>query len=392
MKISFQLRREKVMDALLLLQQVLTGRSIKPILQFVKATVSGRALTLEGTNLEQSLRAVVPIEGVEGKGSFCLPLVRFLNILRKGASDRAQLVVEGRDIGFTIGGFRGKIMGEDPEEYPAIPVFPEKAAQVNRRIFLQSIHRVRYAIAKERSRFAFNGARLQNDGGHFVAVATDGKRMAVAQADDIGFDDAPAMGHIVPGKAIDLILAAFEEKTPVNGFAMPLQLFWDEREVGVRLEEIGIEIRTRLVDGAFPKYESVIPRDAIVTMAIARDQLLASLDRVMLFTNPDSRACKFEVDTDTRELLLKARATDVGDCCERVRVEIENTDDNGSPPPGIPKDFAFNPDFMMDTLMQMRGPNLKLAITGKDTPAKLTDPTEGWLTHVIMPVTTRNAE
>ena len=120
-----------------------------------------------------------------------------------------------------------------------------------------------------------------------------------------------------------------------------LRVSVDDRQVMIKTTQA--EVSSRLVDGAFPKYESVIPKDAVLTATFKKEELLAGMRQAKLLTNEESRSVKLAFQDG--KLILTSRATDVGEAI----VEVDTQDG------GTPVEVAFNPDFVIEGLARHRG-------------------------------------
>jgi DNA polymerase-3 subunit beta len=174
-------------------------------------------------------------------------------------------------------------------------------------------------------------------------------------------------GHIIPSKGLqtfDKVLMDTDPKVQIN---------LEDRQVMIRSGPA--EVSSRLVEGAFPRYDSVIPRETILTTDFSKAELLSALRQTAILTNEESRSVRLAFSAD--KLVITSRAMDVGE----ARVEIETTCE------GDPIDVAFNPDFLVEGIRIMEGERVKFSVSGKDTPARL-DGEEDFI-YVVMPVTLR---
>jgi DNA polymerase-3 subunit beta len=361
--------RQRLLDAFTIVGAVISTRAIKPILQNLRMVVAADGATLMATDLEVAIRWKTPLEEVTEGGDIVIPAARVLGILRESPSERIVFESKDRTLQLVCGKSRFKILGEDPEEFPVIPSFENaKSLVFQREPFRSLIKKTHFAAARERSRFAFNGVRLQVEGDVARMIATDGKRMAV-MAVPVDNPDGIATGHIIPTKGLLMF-----ERVLTDADAT-LRVAVDDRQVMIKTSQA--EVSTRLVDGAFPKYESVIPKDAVLTASFKKDELLSGMRQAKLLTNDESRSVKLTFQDG--KLILTARATDVGEAVVEVETRME----------GNPVEVAFNPDFVIEGLNAIAANEVTLRVSGKDTPSRL-DGEENYV-YVVMPVTMRAA-
>ena len=250
-----------------------------------------------------------------------------------------------------------------------IPSFEDKKSLVfQREPFRSLIRKTHFAAARERSRFAFNGVRLQVEGDVARMIATDGKRMAV-MAVPVDNPDGVTTGHIIPTKGLLMF-----ERVLTDADAT-LRVSVDDRQVMIKTTQA--EVSSRLVDGAFPKYESVIPKEAVLTATFKKDELLAGMRQAKLLTNEESRSVKLAFQDG--KLILTSRATDVGEALVEVDTKMD----------GTPVEVAFNPDFVIEGLGAIAANEVTMRVSGKDTPSRIDGVGDEHYVYVVMPVTMR---
>lgn len=367
---KFTGNRERLLEAFNVVASVVSPRAIKPILQNVRLVVGADGLLMMATDLEVAIRYRSPLEVVEEGGDIVAPVAKLHGILRETNAEKVTVSSDDRKIVVRCGNSRFTLQGEDPEEFPVIPAFEDqKSLPVPRDAFRAMVRKTHFAAAKERSRFAFNGVRLQIDGNDELRmIATDGKRMAVKMC-PVDNPDKIVAGHIIPTKGLLTFERVVTDEDAVVRVAV------DEKQVMIKTTRA--EVSSRLVEGAFPRYEAVIPKETPLSASFKRDVLVSMLRQAKLFTNEESRSVR--VAFEEGRMVLTARAMDVGE----ARVEIETVVE------GTPVETAFNPDFLIEGLNATDAENVTLRLSGRDTPARI-DGEENYV-YVVMPVTVRSA-
>lgn len=371
--------RLALVNALRLHGRVISRKAVKPILQNVKLHVlpAIQELVVQSTDLEKSLTTYTPCQGTTCDQ--VVPLKSLLAVLTKSTGSRVSIGAPG-DIGSRkceIGTDQGTVtlVGDDSEEFPVIH---EWATSTDTYTFdctagmlREGIEKTAFAAAKERSRFAFNGVRLQTDESCFRMIATDGKRMAVYSTNGRDHRE-PSLGHIVPTASLEVLAKCL----PVDGASL-IYMRATEREVIFTNPGVFV-LSSRLVDGAFPKYESVVPRTAVATVTCDRSSLLSALQFAKLMTNEEARSIRMILSPEG--LHVTGKAMDVGE----VRSAFKGTFT------GQPMEVAYNPDFLIEGAQSFEQPEVTFAIAGADIPARM-DAAGASHVYVIMPVTLRKA-
>src|SRR5262249_50929959 len=153
--------------------------SPKPILQNIKLEVSDSGAILLATDLEIGIR--IQVEGIQAEvpGAAILPLQRFGPILRESSDQTLRLESDGQST--LVRGERSefKLPAENPQEFPSVADFSEKAFhELPARLLRETIRRTSFATDNESSRYALGGVLLEMAPDKITAVGTDGRRLA----------------------------------------------------------------------------------------------------------------------------------------------------------------------------------------------------------------------
>ena len=365
---KFRGKRQSLLEALTIVGSVVAPRSIKPILQNLRLVVDPSGATLLATDLEVAIRYHVDLLEVEEGGDVLLPVQRLLGIFREADGEEVAFASDDQALRISCGHGSFKVLGEDPEEFPVIPTFDDdKAFVLETDPFRVLIRKTTFATSREKTRYAFNGVRFEVEGDTARMVATDGKRMAVKS---VGIDNPQEItaGHIIPTKGLqtfDKVLAEAEEQVRIN---------LEDRQVMIRTG--AAEVSSRLVEGAFPRYDAVIPSNTVLSAEFDKVALLSALKQAATLTNDESRSVRLSFAD--HKLILTSRAMDVGEA--RVELETEAA--------GEEIEVAFNPDFLIEGIKVMDAERITISVSGKDTPARI-DGEENFI-YVAMPVTLRS--
>jgi len=352
-------------EALTLTGSIVVARTPKPVLQCVKLIAAGKALTVLSTDLEASCRYQVTAVQVEEEGEALVPADRLAGIVRE-SSDEESLKIETDKEACLIRGAasRFKVFGYDPGEYPAIPDFADKGDfQIAAGALSAMIGRTLFATAKAHSHYAISGVLWEASGKKLQLVATDGHRLAQAKgglAKSAGRD----VSAIVPAKLMGLI-----QRVAGDG----------EEMLEVKIEENQILIRTAravltsaLVQGNFPKYADVIPRECTRKAKINATAFQHRIRQAALLTNEESRGIRLSFAAD--KVTLSSRAPEAGEAEVTCPATYE----------GEGMEIAFNPTFLVDALRVIEGEEISLEMNAPNKPAVIK--AGGDFLYVLMPV------
>ena len=356
--------RGALVESLNLVGGVVVSRTPKPVLTCVKLEAAGDTLTLSATDMEVSVTLSTPRVEVGQKGVALVPADKITQIVRESIdptltinTDNDVAVITGADSKF-------KVYGHPPADFPAIPAFKGEADFV---VTAGDLHRLvamtLFATARENSRYAINGVLFERDANKLSVVATDGHRLAMARGTCKGGEGK--VSAIVPSKALNLLLRLFDDA---------------EESVKVKLTENQILFATdsavltsNLVEGNFPPYQDVIPKDGDKKATLATDLLISAVRRAALLTNEESKGVRMAFGPEG--LTLSSRAPEMGEA--EIKVEVAEYT-------GEPIEIGFNPAYVLDALKVVDESQVQMDFKASNKPGVLrTGPN---FLYVVMPV------
>ncbi|WP_432797997.1 DNA polymerase III subunit beta [Poriferisphaera sp. WC338] len=357
--------RSALVESLNLVGGVIISRTPKPVLTCVKVTAEGDVLTLAGTDMEVAVRLTTPRVEVTESGEMLIPSDKLQQIVRESVDPTLTIAADGEAAHITGQDSKFKIYGYGVDDFPPIPEFDGSA---DFEISAEELHRLIamtiFATARENSRYAINGVLMERDKNKLSVVATDGHRLALAKGHCNSQNDTP-QSAIVPTKALNLLLRLFDDA---------------EQTVSVKIQDGQILFATEqavlssnLVEGNFPPYADVIPKDGDKKATIATDVLVSAVRRAALLTNEESKGVRLAFDEGG--LTLSSRAPEMGEA--EIKVEIDEYN-------GDPVEIGFNPAYMLDALKVADESQVHLDMKAGNKPGVLR--TGPQFLYVIMPV------
>ncbi len=322
--------RIALQEALAAASSVAMTRTPRPILECVRVTAEKDGLVLTAYDQEVGIRCRIPQVEVSKPGETLVHCARLMSIIRESndetmsfESDDDVLNVRGKDSHF-------RVLGQSVREFPPVPGMEgEPNFTVNLGELKTAIDKTLFAAARESTRYAINGVLWQKRGKNLRLVATDGRRLALSSATIQDATDGDVQA-IVPVKALQLI--------------GKLHLEGDEA-VEVRITSNQIVIRSGratissvLIEGNFPRWEDVIPRDNDREVSIKTDVFLSAVKRAALLSSVESKGVMIKLHKDQME--LSSRSAEQGEANVKVDVPFK----------GAELSIGFNPEFLIDAL------------------------------------------
>src|SRR5271167_5027937 len=288
---GLSIERASLLSGLGLVQGIVERRTTVPILGHVLIEPNGNALTLSATDLEVGIRTQVACSGKEK--SLTLNARKLFEIVRETEGDWVEL---------KCGRAKFKMMGLDPRSFPAMPSQSTKDAGSAKKqlkaeltipatVLAAMIDKTIFAVSPDEARYNLSGVYVESNApGSARMVATDGHRLAMIEREVPGFK--METGAIIPRKG----LSELRKILDVGG----------EAEVRLSLEgqlaylkRGNTEVSMRLVEGEFPDYRGVIPKQSKYKIAVKRDLLLAAIKRAAIFSSERYHGVKFGLSAGT---------------------------------------------------------------------------------------------
>ena len=272
--------RGALLEALTVASNVVQARTPKPVLQCVKVTAADDKLTLAATDLEVAIRYSDAQVQIEQPGEALVPADKFRDIVRESVDDTLSIEVSADPgaVGGTFANIRGgdshfKIFTQKASDFPPVPDFEGEADfTLPAGSLKQLINQTLFAAAKESGRYNFNGVLTVVTGKKINLISTDGRRLAMAKG-DLSADSTLKDGAkvIIPAKALNLIDKLIDDPEEAVGFQM--------RENQVIFHTSHATLTSNLVEGQFPPYEDVIPKDCDKMMTAGTADFLSAIKR-----------------------------------------------------------------------------------------------------------------
>jgi DNA polymerase-3 subunit beta len=343
-----------------------------PILANILIDASDDKVELTGYNMEAGIRCRMAAEISDG-GQVAVPAKMLQEIVSNLAEEEFDL--ESKDATQVIIKTPSsvyKLAGRPGEDYPNLPEFTDRDEQITLPIttFNDYLRKTIFASSMEMSKTFTSGVLMEFTGDKMSIVATDGRRLALMEADlPSGRKAKKDIRALIPAEImVDLnrILSAdFEGDVEINISSTLASFQFDE-----------VEVISHLMDVSFPDYRKVVPTDFKGGVTVDRKALVRSMKGVAIMAKLREGRDMAVLATKGKELSVTSSVENVGSAHEKLPVEKE----------GDEMQVAFNYNFLLDPLSNVDEENVKLKYSGTLDPGVLTIPGIEGYTYVIMPV------
>ncbi|HEU4339340.1 MAG TPA: DNA polymerase III subunit beta [Planctomycetota bacterium] len=331
---KFSVAQTELLQALHLISSAVPSRTTLPVLSNILVEAGDGALQLTATDLDLSISTKATAE-VKADGSLTVPARKLFDLVKK--LPKEELKLEAKDLALNVVSKTGrfKFLCIRPEEFPARPtVAPDVHVTVDAKAFERLVRRTVYAVSTDETRPALNGALFQMAEGEIRLVATDGHRLAKATLKHPAATKGALKGDVIlPLKALNHLARLLPEAGDNVGVELS--------KTHARFVLGNTTLTTKLIEGPFPNYEQVLPKNNTKHLAVSRDALSSALDRVSVFSDSLTKQVKFSISKN--RLRLVVQTPDQGEATEDLDVKYDADD----------LDIGYNAVYLLDILKTM---------------------------------------
>jgi DNA polymerase-3 subunit beta len=369
---ELEITKEEFLNGLYLTQGVVEKRHTLPILANVLIEATASQVQLTATDLEVGIRRVSSAK-VTRSGSITVGARKLYEIVRELPGDVVTLRSgEGGWTEITSGRSRYRMLSLDPKEFPSIPAAGAVAKKGGVTMTLPAsslgelIEKTLFAASTDETRLSLGGVFLESiETSQVRLVATDGHRLSMVEREIPGADVRP--GVILPRKGLVEARRLLEEGDGEVAVSIGGSL--------ARVERAGVELFMRLIEGEFPDYRQVVPKESTRLLRVQRDPLLGALRRVSILSSERSRGVKLHLQPGVLEVVTSN--PDIGEAVEEIEADYA----------GEEFTIGFNARYLLDVL-QIAGitGDVEVGLTDDVSPGivRLTED-EGY-SYVVMPM------
>ena len=368
----FSIEKEVFLKGLSRVQGIVEKRNTIPILSNVLVEADQDGILLTATDLEVGMRARYPAK-TNKAGKITVSAKKIFEIIKE--LPEKEISFKAKDncwIEISCGKSVFNIVGLSSDEFPHFPQPDEsKMVPLSGNLLSEMIEKTYFSVSTDETKYNLNGIYFktieQDQKKYLMMVATDGHRLAL----DKKVIETPEIeelnnGVIFPRKGI-LELKKITEDTETDiKFG-----FMDNSAVIVKQNTIVV---MRLVDGEFPDYSRVIPKNNDEIITIPRDELLHAMKRMAILSSEKSKGVKIELKTDRLE--ISSSNPEIGDAHEELEINYK----------GDEMSIGFNAKYVIDILQVLDGENIRLAVKDNLSPGLITPDGEDGFLAVVMPM------
>jgi DNA polymerase III subunit beta len=346
---KLRITRDNLQQGLAAVGASIPTRTTLPVLSNILIEVGQDSIAMSGTDLDIAVSVTVPAEVEEG-GSLTVPAKKLQELARELPEHPVRLSTKADRLELTCGRATFRLNGMPRDEFPTFPTVDFSSSwKMQGRVLHELIRQTSFAVSTEESRPILNGVLWQLGEDDMRMVATNGHRLARIRV-AASAAGAPRADLIVPPKALAQVERLFSADDEI-------EVARSENHIGFRKD--GTQVFTRLIEGPYPNYEQVIPKDNDKFAIADRNQLVQALRRMAVVASDQTHRVRLGFTSNT--VRFSVETPDLGEAHEDLEVEYA----------GEAIDIGFNASYLLEVLRYMPTDEVRLTFKAPERAATI---------------------
>ncbi len=368
--------QENLARGLSIVSRAVSPRSTLPVLSNILIASDEGRLRLSATNLELGITCWIAAR-IEQEGSTTVPARTFADLINALPADQVQLALDTQTQSLHVQGgtSNNDIKCIDAQEFPPLPV-PDMdgAVQLNVADFKEMIQQVAFAASTDEARPVLMGVLVSVEKDQITMAAADGFRLSVRKA-TLSSSLPQPFTAIIPARALnELARVSSDGEEPIY-----MVLPKGRGQVLFRVKDV--EVVSQLIDGTFPDYQQIIPRNYKSRTLVSTSAMLKACKQAEIFAREGSNVARLDIksaqsEMQPSEVEISATSEETG----KNETIVEATVDGGG------MLIAFNVKFLREALEAVKTPNVALETSGPNAPGVVRPVGDNDYIQVIMPM------
>ncbi|HEV2454375.1 MAG TPA: DNA polymerase III subunit beta [Verrucomicrobiae bacterium] len=365
---NLTISKEQIITGLQAVQNVVGARTTLPILSNVLLRADKDRVEFTATDLDVSVVCAVEAK-VKKPGGTTVPVKKLFGIVKELNGNEIELETDEKNVTIIrCGPSYYKIHGLSADEFPPLPKFKDdKKVNLPQETIKAMMRKTAFAVSTDESRYVLNGIFLSLKDHKMTMVATDGRRLALAD-EEADISEKSSGEFIVPAKAVNELNRLLQEKGES-------EIRFGENQASFALKDekgFSVLLITKLIEGNYPNYKQVIPTEMKERIALVREEFLHALKRAEIMTSEKANSVKLSFGKNS--LSITANTPEVGEARESLAVNYK----------GKEMAIAFNPRYLIDALSALTEDEVFFELIDELSPGVLK--INGPFLYVVMPM------
>lgn len=360
---KFICNKSTLQEAISISQKAVTGKSTMPILQGILLNVKGSTLTVIGTDIDLSIETKVEVS-IQEEGSVVVDSKLFGEIIRKLPNADVEInTIDEKTIEIKCEKSKFNLVHMNSEDFPQLATINEHdVVKISQKILKNMIRSTIFAIAQDETRPILTGVLFEIKDNTLNLVALDGFRLALKKE---VIDSDKTISAVIPGKTLHEVVKILDDDGDVN-------ITFTGNHILFNLGET--KVISRLLEGEFIKYSSIIPEEYNLKVTAKRNELLNCIERASLVAKEgNTNLIKFNIEDDA---IIITSNSQLGNVREELNIILQ----------GQPLQIAFNSKYLIDVLKIMDDEEINIELTSSVSPCVIKNVDNIKCTYLVLPV------
>jgi DNA polymerase-3 subunit beta len=360
----FTCEKQKILEGISIVQKAITGKSTNPILEGIYINTNKSTLTLIGSDMDVSIQTSVDATIIE-EGSIVIDAKIFGEIIRKLPNSTIKIeTIENQLLKITCEKSVFDVVYMNTSEFPELPEINENLTiSVNQNILKNMIKGTSFAIAQDETRPILQGILFEVKNKNLNLVALDGYRLAIRNE---FLDTDINMEVVIPGKTLNEVSKILEDVDNI------VDITFTNNHILFNLEKT--KIISRLLEGKFINYNSLLPQEHKLLVNINRQELQNAIERASLMAK-DGNTNLIKLDLQQDNLIITSNSQ-LGKVREEISIKLQGEDIQ----------IAFNSKYLLDVLKNVEADEVIMKMTSGISPCVIEEKNNENAKYLVLPV------
>lgn len=369
--------KEKLLKAIQLAEDIITSKNTMSILSNILLETVDGMLLITSTDLETAIKIYIPAQ-IKKEGDITVFAKKVADVIRELPNDDIEIIVEENK--FLKVQSRSeqvkaqfKLIGIPKSDYPVLPEFKkEKSFKIPQNVFKRMIKKSIFSVSKDDVQVNISGVKLEIKDKKLKLIATDARRLSFVGYDldtNIKIDEV-----IIPQKVLAEVVKILNEEGD-------MEVSVSDKQIYFKIDNV--ELFSRLIDGKFPDYEQVIPKDFKKKAFLFTEKILNAVKRISVMT-AEKQTSKIILKFSKKNLEIKTQDPDIGEAKEYLENIIYDYEDS--------VEIAFSSEFLLDGLKAVETENMVFCLNTSVSAASIKEEKNDNFLCLIMPIKLSNVD
>lgn len=360
---KFEILKEELAKGLSIVGRAVANRAQLPVLSNVLIEAKGGVIALVATDLEilisTKVRGRIEVDGV-----VTVPAKMLTEFIESLPAGKIEIVLDKESLVVVAGEYKSRLQTISVEEFPKTAIeTPKEGCEMTKDDLEKAVTTVAFAAAKDTLRPVLTGVLLERDGSGLKMVTTDGFRLAANKLKIEGKGEKT--NYLVPSRAVlEAVKIAGEEKIRLS----PLS------ETQIAFSSGETLLISQLIDGTFPDYQKIIPKEFETQVVVAREELLGAIKAVYVFARDNSNMVKWNISS--LGIAMKAESPERGEVSAFVGAKVE----------GKGGEIVFNIKFVLEFLQSTQAKAISFSMSDSLKPGTFREEGNDNYLYIVMPI------